>query len=87
MVFQAKIKWYDECEGIERKETCIIYSSPDFVKNYIFSDVVHQLENYYGKDLCHISEIKIISDDNFIITNGHKDIIDEGNIVDKGDIV
>lgn len=80
MVFQAKIKWYDENDGVEREETCIIYSSPDAMKNYAFSDAVTQLENYYGEDLCHISEIKIISDNNFLIANGHDDIIDEGDI-------
>lgn len=81
MVFQAKVKWYDECDGNEREETCIIYSSPDSVEKYAFSDVVTQLENYYGEDLCHISEIKILTDHNFLAINGHKDIVDEGDIV------
>lgn len=81
MVFQAKIKWYDENDNIEREETCIIYSSPDSVKEYAFSDAVTQLEDYYGENLCHINEIKILSDNKFLVINGHKDIVDEGDIV------
>ena len=81
MVFQAKIKWYDANENVKREETCIIYSSPDSIKGYAFSDVVTQLENYYGGDLWQIDEIKIISDNNFLIIDGHKDIADKGDIV------
>lgn len=81
MVFQAKIKWYDDNENVEREETSIIYSSPDSMPKYAFSDVVTQLEDYYGDNLCHISEIKILSDNNFLVINGHKDIADEGDIV------
>lgn len=78
MVIQAHVTSYDEIQGKEVEETCILCVKKN--KN-CFASAMQQLEDYYGKTLTGIVNIKILSDLNFLVLEGRQDPINEGNIV------
>lgn len=79
MVFQVKVK-YNGYDSQEKEQTCIIYTSERSYPRSVFTDAMSQIEQYYGETLLHIAEFKILSDNNFLAINGHKDVVDEGDI-------
>lgn len=78
MVIQAHTISYDEIDGKEREETCILCIEE--TKN-CFTAAMEQLEDYYGNTLSGITNIKILSDTNFLVLTGKQEPIDEGLII------
>lgn len=75
MVIQAKVLWYSDFAGKDKEDTCIL-CIPQDVQN-CFTAAMDQIENYYGNDLTGITEIKILSDNDFLALEGDNPI-DEG---------
>lgn len=79
MVFQVKVK-YNGYDNQEKEQTCVIYVSEQTDSRSVFTEAMKQIEQYYGETLLHIAEFKILSGNDFLVINGHKDVADEGDI-------
>lgn len=78
MVIQAYVTSYDDTQGKDIEETCILCVKTN--ENY-FTSAMRQLEDCYGKTLTGVTNIKILSDLDFLILEGRQEPIDEGLIV------
>ena len=80
MVIQVKVICYDEVESKEEIETCIVCIKKGVDK--CFSAAVEKIESYYGKELLGFIEMKILSDNDFLVVRGSHEFFSEGDIVD-----